>query len=393
MDGTYRVLVDGTKTKAKVTNVSGVDFRSSGISVFSPVPTGNLNVTAPATVRTNESFRIQVQLSGITPPPSTGVTYKVDIDGDGTFDRTIVGGASVQLLNELFSTPGSRSILVQAERNGSILAYGATVIDVASSTTANENWLTSLDADRDNSVSPLDVLAIINRLNDRPPNSPVPYQLTSDVDRDGSISPLDVLAVINFINTSPDQRIAPLADLVMANSGTAFGITNDLSVEGKINSETTQLFASLNGTTKKDASRFVRTDGTFAIQDSAIIELFGSIPDGSHTLSLYTKTGTSFSSAMDRRFYRMTDSLEDFQVTSIVKIGTQTRVQWSSAGSGARYNVYTTSNGSSPELRKGNVAARETRLDLPAGTYGLIVEAVDAAGNISRLPQIAFEVT
>ena len=393
VDGTYRVLVDGTKTKAKVTNVSGVDFRSSGISVFSPVPTGNLNVTAPATVRTNESFRIQVQLSGITPPPSTGVTYKVDIDGDGTFDRTIVGGASVQLLNELFSTPGSRSILVQAERNGSILAYGATVIDVASSTTANENWLTSLDADRDNSVSPLDVLAIINRLNDRPPNSPVPYQLTSDVDRDGSISPLDVLAVINFINTSPDQRIAPLADLVMANSGTAFGITNDLSVEGKINSETTQLFASLNGTTKKDASRFVRTDGTFAIQDSAIIELFGSIPDGSHTLSLYTKTGTSFSSAMDRRFYRMTDSLEDFQVTSIVKIGTQTRVQWSSAGSGARYNVYTTSNGSSPELRKGNVAARETRLDLPAGTYGLIVEAVDAAGNISRLPQIAFEVT
>ena len=196
----------------------------------------------------------------------------MDIDGDGTFDRTIVGGASVQLLNELFSTPGSRSILVQAERNGSILAYGATVIDVASSTTANENWLTSLDADRDNSVSPLDVLAIINRLNDRPPKSPVPYQLTSDVDRDGSISPLDVLAVINFINTSPDQRIAPLADLVMANSGTAFGITNDLSVEGKINSDTTQLFASLNGTSKKDASRFVRTDGTFTIQDSAIIE-------------------------------------------------------------------------------------------------------------------------
>ena len=392
VDGTYRVLVDGTKAKAKVTNVSGVDFRSSGINVFAPVPTGNLNVTAPATVRTNESFRIQVQLTGITPPPSTGVTYKVDIDGDGIFDRTIVGGASVQLLNELFSSPGSRSILVQAERNGSVLAYGATVIDVASSTTANENWLTSLDADRDNSVSPLDVLAIINRLNDRPPNAPVPYQLTSDVDRDGSISPLDVLAVINFINTNPDQRIAPLRDLVMANSGTAFGITNELSVEGKINSEATQLFASLNGTTKKDASRFVRADGTFTIQDSAIIELFGSIPDGSHTLSLYTKTGTSFSSAMDRRFYRMTDSLEDFQVTSIVKIGTQTRVQWSSAGSGARYNVYTTINGSMPVLRKSNIAARETRMDLPSGTYGLIVEAVDAAGNTNRLPQIAFEV-
>jgi hypothetical protein len=95
---------------------------------------------------------------------------------------------------------------------------------------------------------------------------------------------------------------------------------------------------------------------------------------------------------MDRRFYRMTDSLEDFQVTSIVKIGTQTRVQWSNAGSGARYNVYTTINGSMPVLRKSNVAARETRLDLPSGTYGLIVEAVDAAGNTNRLPQIAFEV-
>ncbi len=63
----------------------------------------------------------------------------------------------------------------------------------------------ALDADADGSVSPLDVLVIINRinlfgsgfLNPNTASNPPPY---FDCDADGFVSPLDVLVVINFIN-------------------------------------------------------------------------------------------------------------------------------------------------------------------------------------------------
>ncbi|MBU6175104.1 MAG: hypothetical protein KGQ60_14945, partial [Planctomycetes bacterium] len=62
-----------------------------------------------------------------------------------------------------------------------------------------------LDVDDDRSISPLDVLILINELNskgsrkldDIGPNS----NQFLDVDDDGSVSPLDVLYVINWINS------------------------------------------------------------------------------------------------------------------------------------------------------------------------------------------------
>jgi hypothetical protein len=58
------------------------------------------------------------------------------------------------------------------------------------------------DVDNDNSISPLDILAIINYLNvfgsgDVPVGTAPPYL---DVDGDNLITPLDVLVVLNFIN-------------------------------------------------------------------------------------------------------------------------------------------------------------------------------------------------
>ena len=70
-----------------------------------------------------------------------------------------------------------------------------------------QNPKNPLDVDGDNSVSPLDVLALINELNTNgsrqlDANGPVQGVKTFfDVDGDGSISPLDVLGVINFLNT------------------------------------------------------------------------------------------------------------------------------------------------------------------------------------------------
>ena len=68
------------------------------------------------------------------------------------------------------------------------------------------NVLNPLDCDDDNSVSPLDVLVLINELNRngsyrlRPPTERPAVFLDADVD--GFISPLDVLVVVNYLNGS-----------------------------------------------------------------------------------------------------------------------------------------------------------------------------------------------
>ncbi len=65
------------------------------------------------------------------------------------------------------------------------------------------NPLRPLDVDGDTTVSPLDVLVMINRINSIGGGAiPVPYTETNfyDPDGDGVISPLDVLVIINFLN-------------------------------------------------------------------------------------------------------------------------------------------------------------------------------------------------
>lgn len=67
------------------------------------------------------------------------------------------------------------------------------------------NSIDNKDVNGDNDVSPIDVLALINHLNQSgshvlPKEKPLDaYYL--DVDRDGSIGPLDVLTIINWINS------------------------------------------------------------------------------------------------------------------------------------------------------------------------------------------------
>jgi hypothetical protein len=63
------------------------------------------------------------------------------------------------------------------------------------------------DVDNDDSVTPLDVLAIVNLLNsDFPRNlslqTPFNPPLYIDTDYDTFLSPLDVLIVVNFLNST-----------------------------------------------------------------------------------------------------------------------------------------------------------------------------------------------
>ena len=67
-----------------------------------------------------------------------------------------------------------------------------------------QNPLWNLDVDDDGTLSPLDALVIINKINAADPNldlrQPVGNNPYLDVDADLTLSPLDVLQIINRIN-------------------------------------------------------------------------------------------------------------------------------------------------------------------------------------------------
>lgn len=379
-DGNYSLRVDGTKIRSSTNSLEGVDSTTSFSSLRPTLP-GKLTITGPSAIAVNSLASFQFTLSDITPAPTGTINYKIDFNADGTFDRTVAGTTSLTVPDAILSVAGSFSVLVEAEKDGVTLARAYHVIDVAPTTSLNEKWLVSLDTDRDSTVSPLDALVLINLINSRTGNAPIPYQLSYDVDRDGTVSPLDILVVINYLNGDPNSRVDSFTSLALFESGSAKSTTNDNSISGKITGTSRSLFVTLDNTTKKDASAFVQNDGTFAINDAAIAQLFGTLTDGVHMISVMTQTGSVFSNAMDKRFLRDTSSPNNFQIMSSLKLAGSTRIQWSNAGTGSRYNIYAAPSGSTPTLRASGIASNEAFLSLSAGSHDLFVEAIDGAGN------------
>ena len=110
-------------------------------------------------------------------------------------------------------------------------------------------------------------------------------------------------------------------------------------------------------------------------------------------LSIATRSGAEYSIAADKRFVRMTHGLNDFQIKSVVKIESDTRIQWTNSASGAKYSVFVAPQGSTPVPFGSPTAFTESRLTgLSAGIYGLFIEAIDSAGNRKRSAQIAFQI-
>ena len=390
LDGTYVLEVDGTKIASGT--VSGVSYVSSNINVLTPFLPGKLDIVGPSSVPSTVPFGLQFNLTGLTSPPTGSIDYKIDLTGDGTFERTESGPLSFALSNLTIAAPGSFTVVVVAEKNGTVLGKATKVIDVSPATSVSEDWLSALDSDRDNSISPLDVLLVINRINSPAPNGSIPYSLNLDVDRDGSITPLDVLSIINYVNLESSSRKDTFTALFMNSSSGTRGLTNDLSLSGQILGGSRNLVIMLDGVSKVDASQYVQPDGKFEIHDAAIAQLFGPIADGAHMVSIATQAGNEFSIAADKRFYRMKSLLQDFQVTSVLKLGSDTRLQWSSSGSGARYNVYAAPTGSTPVKVGATTAATEARLTLSAGSYDMFIESVDGAGNAKRTSMMTIQV-
>lgn len=101
---------------------------------------------------------------------------------------------------------GTRTVTITATATG--FSLGAGSLDISDSDSSWHNTNNPNDVDADNTVSPLDVLSIINYLNSVGSgpvtgSSPPPYL---DVDSDNFITPLDALVVINYLNSKSNGQ-------------------------------------------------------------------------------------------------------------------------------------------------------------------------------------------
>jgi hypothetical protein len=86
----------------------------------------------------------------------------------------------------------------------------------------------------------------------------------------------------------------------------------------------------------------------------------------------------------------MTSQLKDFTPVSVVPVGNDIRIQWSSSASGARYNVYVAPKGLTPEKVGSTTASQQALLTLTPGEYDYFIEAIDGAGNKKRTSTMSF---
>jgi hypothetical protein len=104
-----------------------------------------------------------------------------------------------------------------------------------------QNPLWAYDVDEDSTLSPLDVLVVINTINQANPNldfrNPVGMNPYLDVDGDVSLSPLDVLVLINRINQAPGNVSISSTLLVDTGASVTDRITNSPIVVGQFDAK------------------------------------------------------------------------------------------------------------------------------------------------------------
>jgi hypothetical protein len=170
----------------------------------------------------------------------------------------------------------------------------------------------------------------------------------------------------------------------MAESGGIQSITADRSISGRIVNNSRTLFASLNGGDRLDVSQYVANDGSFALNDQAITELFGILPDGPQLLSLSVKSGNSFLPSLDKRFLNLNQYLNPFSILSLVGREGTLRASWSASAPSARYNLLAGPVGGTLTPIKTAISGTSIQLALEPGLYEIQIEAVDPAGNSVR---------
>jgi hypothetical protein len=388
LDGDYELMVLGDQVTSVTSSLSGLGFveRYQAVRPKNPFEV-KIVLASPVGIGSGASMTAQVVGLNET---GNSIRYEVDWNADGVVDRTVLGGSSISIENVSFATGGSRTILVEAIRAGQSIAKGRSVVDVVPLTTRGSSWFSTLDVDMDSTISPLDVLTIVNRLNE--PSSTRPYDVQLDVDRDQSISPLDVLAIINRINANAGSGPpTPFVSVAMQDTGASDGLTSTASVSGVVKDAGAKLFVSLDGKPRKEVVGAIRSNGQFDLTDAAMSQLFGSSLEGDHLLTVGTVSAGGGWEAMDRRFTRISRLPNAFEIlTAVQKDGV--RLAWTAAGDGVRYRVVRKVEGQSPIVIADGLADLATRINLSQGLHDLFVEAYDHLGNTTKTQTLQIQV-
>ncbi len=388
LDGDYELMVLGDQVTSAASSLSGLGFVEQYQAVRPKNPF-EVKIELASPVGIGSGAIMTVQVLGLN-DAGNSVRYEVDWNADGVVDRTVMGGSSISMENVSFATGGSRTILVEAIRAGQSIAQGRSVVDVVPLTTRGSNWFSTLDVDMDSTISPLDVLTLVNRLNET--SSARPYDVRLDVDRDQSISPLDVLAIINRINANAGSGPpTPFVSVAMEDTGASDGLTSTASVTGVVKDAGAKLFVSLDGKPRKEVVGAIQSNGQFDLTDAALSQLFGSSLEGDHLLTVGTISGGGGWEAMDRRFTRISRLPNAFEILSAVqKDGL--RLAWTTAGDGVRYRVVRKVEGQSPIVIADGLAELATRINLSQGPHDIFVEAYDHLGNTTKTQTLQIQV-
>ena len=388
LDGDYELMVLGDQVASVTSSLSGLGFveRYQAVRPKNPF---EVKIVLASPVGIGSGAIMTAQVVGLN-ETGNSIRYEVDWNADGVVDRTVLGGSSISIENVSFATGGSRTIHVEAKRAGQSIAKGRSVVDVVPLTTRGSSWFSTLDVDMDSTISPLDVLTIVNRLNET--SSTRPYDVRLDVDRDQSISPLDVLAIINRINANAGSGPpTPFVSVAMEDTGASDGLTSTASVTGVVKDAGAKLFVSLDGKPRKEVVGAIRSNGQFDLTDAAMSQLFGSSLEGDHLLTVGTISAGGGWEAMDRRFTRISRLPNAFEIlTAVQKDGL--RLAWTTAGDGVRYRVVRKVEGQSPIVMAEGLAELATRINLSQGLHDLFVEAYDHLGNTTKTQMLKIQV-
>ena len=389
LNGDYQLTVMGDQVTAVNSSLAGMNFADRFLALRPKSPF-EMRIDLASPIGIGSSSIMNVQLVGLS-EAGNGIRYQMDWNSDGIVDWTGLGGSSISIDNVSFPSGGSRTIRGEAIRSGQSIAKGSKVVDVVPFTKPGSNWFSTLDVDLDNTISPLDVLRVVNRLNNTSPT--IPYELRLDVDRDQSISPLDVLAIINHINSSPNSEPpTPFASISMTDTGASDGLTANLSVSGVVKDPSSKLFVSLDGKERSEVVGAVDSNGQFNVTDAAMVLLFGDKLDGDHFLTLETVDSNGRRKAMDRQFTRISRLPSAFEIVTAVQ-NSGLSLAWTTAGNGLRYRVFRNVTGQSPQLIVDGLSDLAAQVNLPLGWNELFVEAYDHIGNKSNSQTLRVQIS
>ena len=217
--------------------------------IDTPEVHNTLDTTAPsssvATIPVTTSTEFTVNWSGSDEAGGSGIaTYDVYIAVDATPFALWIAGTkttSATIKGESSRTYAFYSIATDnvGHRQGTPAAAQASILILPLTW---KNPLVPTDVDEDGSVSPLDVLTLINQINRGLSSDVLPAPSAEsrpapffDVDGDGRLTPLDVLIVINFINAQGSNGEGESAIISETNKPFPIAATTfNFSAEGRL---------------------------------------------------------------------------------------------------------------------------------------------------------------